>query len=451
MQIINHLDTKNDPHHIISHFLGLIGLGSLSRQVNFRRHSLCSLTMVIAWLMSNHFARRSMYRAHSHPDKRFSPRNARNVLNDGRINWQKLVCLVARQIIKLLSPFIDSRRRLTLVIDDTIMTRRWSSQTELLAKTFDHNKHEYLRGFRGLTIGWSDGNTFLPVNFALMSTKKLANLVGKPAQITDQRFVAGRRRAQAQRPMNAVSLELIQQAQSLGIKAQYVLFDSWYSSPKMFWQLSQLHLNGVGMLKLTSKVYYRYRGRQYNIKGLYQRLAAAKLTRKHHYLYSSVIVAQYHGHQFKLKVVFVSKKGRGKKYLVLATTKLSLRPTEIIQLYGRRWQIETYFKAAKQYLALNKSQIRSYDGQCGYIAVAMLTYDLLAWQERLNTDDKTIGGLFYLMNDALPEMQFMDALVYLIQELMSPRINLKSSIDDLVSNFIAQLPIYVQKVLQPVV
>ena len=78
--------------------------------------------------------------------------------------------------------------------------------------------------------------------------------------------------------------------------------------------------------------------------------------------------------------------------MVLASTNVSLHSEEIVQLYWRRWQIETYLKTAKQYLALDKSQIQSYDGQCGYISVTALTYDLLAWQERLNTDDRTIGG-----------------------------------------------------------
>lgn len=108
-------------------------------------------------------------------------------------------------------------------------------------------------------------------------------------------------------------------------------------------------------------------------------------------------------------MVFVAKKGQRNQYLVLATTQLAIRPTEIVQLYARRWQIETYFKAAKQFLALNSSRIQSYDGQCGYVAVTMITYDLLAWQKRLNTDDRTIGGIFYQMNDAMPEIQFTDA------------------------------------------
>ena len=146
-------------------------------------------------------------------------------------------------------------------------------------------------------------------------------------------------------------------------------------------------------------------------------MAASNIRKKKHYLYSSIVEAQYHGHSFLLKLVFVSSRGNKNKYLVLATTQTKLRPEEIIQLYGRRWQIETYFKTSKQYLALDKSQVQSYDGQCGYIAVTAITYDLLAWQERQNTDDKIIGDLFYLMNESLPDIKFIDALVYLILEL----------------------------------
>ena len=146
-------------------------------------------------------------------------------------------------------------------------------------------------------------------------------------------------------------------------------------------------------------------------------MAASSICKRNHYLYSSIVEAQYHGHSFLLKLVFVSNRGSKNKYLVLATTQTKLRPEEIVQLYGRRWQIETYFKTSKQYLALDKSQVQSYNGQCGYIAVTAITYDLLAWQERQNTDDKIIGDLFYLMNESLPDIKFIDALVYLILEL----------------------------------
>ncbi len=144
---------------------------------------------------------------------------------------------IAVKLISVLKPVIDRRRRLALIVDDTLMARSCSKKTELLAKVYDHDKHEFLTGYRGLTVGWSDGNTFLPVNFALMSTKKKENMLGNQPVTTDQRSIAGRRRTQAQRPMNAVTVEL---------------------------------------LKQTKKVYYRYRDRLYDVKGLYERLAAAK-------------------------------------------------------------------------------------------------------------------------------------------------------------------------------
>lgn len=110
-----------------------------------------------------------------------------------------------------------------------------------------------------------------------MSTKKKENMIGNQPVTADQRSIAGRRRTQAQRPMNAVTVELLlKQAVALGLPAEYVLFDSWFSSPKIFWQLKQLGLDSVGMLKQTKKVYYRYRDRLYDVKGLYERLAAAK-------------------------------------------------------------------------------------------------------------------------------------------------------------------------------
>ena len=226
-----------------------------------------------------------------------------------------------------------------------------------------------------------------------MSTSNSKNLVGSAPSTTDRRSIAGKRRIQAQQKMSDVAVQLIKQAVSLGVKAQYVLFDSWYSSPKMFWNLRQLNLDGIGMLKKSQKTYFKYRGRQYSVKALYERIKHSRVKIKDDYLFSCMVQAQYEGYQFELKLVFVSKKGRDDDYLILATTQTKLQPQTIIQLYGRRWQIESYFRASKQFLAMDESQIQSYDGQVSYIAITELAYILLAWQERLNTDDKTLGDL----------------------------------------------------------
>ena len=446
MKSINQIQAEHDTKNIISAFIHLIGLGRLSKRINFKRHSTIPLTAVITWLFEAIFSRRSLYRAQ--PSRWFSSRTARNILNDGRINWQKLLCLVAIKMILILTPFIDQRRRLALIVDDTLIERAYSTKTELLAKIYDHDQHRYSTGYRNLTIGWSDGNTFLPVNCALMSTRKKTNLVGSKSSITDQRTIAGQRRSQAQRKMNEVVLELISQALRLGVTAKYVLFDSWYSSPQMFWHLKELGLESVAMLKRSSKVYYRYRGRNYSIKALYQRLLNSKRPAGQSYLYSSIVEANFQGQVFPVKIVFVAKKGVRNQYLVLASTNTNLTPQQIIQLYSRRWFIETYFKTAKQYLRLNKSQIQSYDGQVAQITVTAMTYILLAWQERLNKDDRTLGDLFYLMNDSLPEIKFIEALVYLLKTFQSQEAGF---ISQTINQFLAYLPHNVQNILQKVV
>ena len=446
MKSINQIQAEHDTKNIISAFIHLIGLGRLSKRINFKRHSTIPLTAVITWLFEAIFSRRSLYRAQ--PSRWFSSRTARNILNDGRINWQKLLCLVAIKMILILTPFINQRRRLTLIVDDTLIERAYSTKTELLAKIYDHDQHRYSTGYRNLTIGWSDGNTFLPVNCALMSTRKKTNLVGSKSSITDQRTIAGQRRSQAQRKMNEVVLELISQALRLGVTAKYVLFDSWYSSPQMFWHLKELGLESVAMLKRSSKVYYRYRGRNYSIKALYQRLLNSKRPAGQSYLYSSIVEANFQGQVFPVKIVFVAKKGVRNQYLVLASTNTNLTPQQIIQLYSRRWSIETYFKTAKQYLRLNKSQIQSYDGQVAQITVTAMTYILLAWQERLNKDDRTLGDLFYLMNDSLPEIKFIEALVYLLKTFQSQEAGF---ISQTINQFLAYLPHNVQNILQKVV
>ncbi|PTS36679.1 IS4 family transposase, partial [Lactobacillus helveticus] len=108
----------------------------LSKKVNFKRHSLVSLLMVITWMIKARFARKSLYRCQR--AKNFAAKTGRNVLNDGRINWQKLVCLAAVKLISVLKPAIDRRRRLALIVDDTLMARPCSKKTELLAKVYDH-------------------------------------------------------------------------------------------------------------------------------------------------------------------------------------------------------------------------------------------------------------------------------------------------------------------------
>ena len=73
-----------------------------------------------------------------------------------QINWMRFTTILASRIINNAILPLDSEDR---------------AKVELLAKVYDHTKHKYRFGFRMLTLGWSDGSTFLPVNSILLSTE----------------------------------------------------------------------------------------------------------------------------------------------------------------------------------------------------------------------------------------------------------------------------------------
>jgi len=77
----------------------------------------------------------------------------------------KAVQLLAIHLITHVEHFNDPRRRQALIVDDSLFKREFFKNTKLLARDFDHDKKMYFKGFRALTVGWSDGNTFLTVNF----------------------------------------------------------------------------------------------------------------------------------------------------------------------------------------------------------------------------------------------------------------------------------------------
>lgn len=90
----------------------------------------------------------------------------------------KFTTILSSRIIKEAIVPLDSEDRVNvLIIDDTMFERNRSKKVELFTKVFDHAKHRYTFGFRMLTLGWSDGSTFLPVNSILLSSENKKNRI----------------------------------------------------------------------------------------------------------------------------------------------------------------------------------------------------------------------------------------------------------------------------------
>ena len=93
------------------------------------------------------------------------------------------------------------------------------------------------------------------------------------------------------------------------------------------------------------------------------------------------------------------------------STDITLADEEIVRIYGKRWDIEVFFKMLKHYLNLEREvQLRDYDGLIDHITITMCRYIFLAYEQRCHDDPRTLGTLFHACSDELQDLSLIDAL-----------------------------------------
>lgn len=87
-------------------------------------------------------------------------------------NWRRFLLSLSSTAIGKVSRLTGSDRWKVLIVDDSAYRRDRSKKVELLARLYDHASGKFYKGFKMLTLGWSDGRTFVPIDFSLQSSKK---------------------------------------------------------------------------------------------------------------------------------------------------------------------------------------------------------------------------------------------------------------------------------------
>jgi hypothetical protein len=101
--------------------------------------------------------------------------------------------------------------------------------------------------------------------------------------------------------------------------------------------------------------------------------------------------------------------------LALLCTDLSLPDNEVVRIYGKRWDIEVFFKMAKHYLKLDSEiQVRDFDAILAHSTIVMIRYVFLAVEQRMASDQRTIGGLFLATGEEIRDISLADALVRIL-------------------------------------
>lgn len=84
-------------------------------------------------------------------------------LNSVKTNWLRFTSFLAADIVDHdIRDLTNQERKNVFIIDDSFFSRISCKKTELGSKVFDHTDMYFKKGFRMLTLSWSDGNTLIP-------------------------------------------------------------------------------------------------------------------------------------------------------------------------------------------------------------------------------------------------------------------------------------------------
>lgn len=301
----------------ISSFFCTFGIGKLLRQCNAQKEKGVPVLDIFKYKLCNVFSNRSMYMQQKTGSFReaFSKNTFYRFLNNPKINWLRFTTLLSRKVADTVEPLTDADRVNAFVVDDSLFERTNCKKTELGSRVFDHVSMKYRKGYRLMTLGWTDGNTFLPVNSSLLASSKASNLIG-PAVNLDGRSLATKRRKLAQMKGTDVMIELLKNDQSAGHRADYVLFDTWFSSPAQIIAVKNLGLDCIAMIKKSSRIYYEYEEKQLSIKKIFG-ISKKRRGRSKYLLSVNVMIGKEQ--KIPARIVCVRNKKNKKDWMKLRT------------------------------------------------------------------------------------------------------------------------------------
>ena len=176
----------------ISSFFSTFGIGNLLRKCNAQKEKGIPVIDIFKYKLCNVFSNRSMYMQHKTGSfkETFSKNTFYRFLNNSKTNWMRFTTILSKKVADTVEPLTNEDRINAFVVDDSLFERTSCKKTELGSRIFDHTSMKYRKGYRLMTLGWTDGNTFLPVNSSLLASSKASNLIG-PAACYDGRSLAG--------------------------------------------------------------------------------------------------------------------------------------------------------------------------------------------------------------------------------------------------------------------
>lgn len=432
--MINHISQNENTKNDFSQAIKELQIGKLLRRSNISKNCGISAFEVFQFLLLLVFQGKNLFRFlnSKHKDQAVSKNTYYRFLNETSYNWSKFLLRLAVYVTTVFNSLTRSERVNVLILDDSVIKRNRSKSVELLARVYDHVEHKFQKGFTLLTLGWSDGYSFIPTGFNMLSSANKSNRYNEISDAIDHRSNGYKIRKESMMRKTDAAIRLIENALNAGIKARYVLMDTWFTTEPMIGAILNTGLDVIGMVKQL-KQRYTYNGKQYKLQEL-KKFVCFDGARN---IFGSLIVTTKTG--IPVKIVFVRNRNKKSECLYILSTDVSLSDAEIVRIYGNRWSIECFFKSSKSFLKLGTEfQSHNYGAMVSHTTIVFTRYIILEWIRRNQNDQKTYGELFYMFCDDIQDMDLTNALQSLMALFVEHISNLSADITSVIKSKVSE-------------
>ena len=426
-------DTLVDKNKIdsgVSNFASRFKVGSLLRSFSALKEQGYSLIVIITNLIFIRLQGTSINGEVKTGNSTIDDNTFYRTLNDPRIDWRKMLLSFALQFTRIVKKETETEENLTrcFVVDDSLLEK--SGKTiEGISRVSNHVKRGFTFGFKLLLLGYFDGKMLIPADFSLHRESRKNNFGLK--QKEEKKQIKSKnpkgspgemRKQELDEKKTDMIVKMIKRASKRGLKASYVLMDSWFTCEEVIKSIRKIKrgtLHVVGMCKMDRRK-FTIDGKELNsatIVKMHQIRSKTKSSKKYKSQYI-VVNAVYKGIPVKL---FYVKYKRAKTWTLILSTDTSISFNRAMEIYQIRWTIEVLFKECKQYLNLGKAQNTNFNGQIADTALALTTYTILSLGKRFGSYE-TIGSLFRANKHDMLERtiseRIMEVILSLIMQLL---------------------------------
>lgn len=317
-------------------------------------------------------------------NERFLDRNDQSALNKflTTAKWDEVELNKLR--LELLQQFHETRwsEKGVICIDDVIV-HKTGVHIYGVSKLYDHSEGKFVNGQQLVTTHYVDRKTQYPIEYRQYHRKDTPEAMEKGFRTKIE-----------------LAMELVDDAEARGIPAEVYLADNWFLCKDLTSKIKSYKKHWIFAVKSNRII--NVENRNISISDYAKQLPPEaykiiEIEDKKYRVFSKVVKLSEIG-KVRIVISYDLEKPEADPFF-LATDCLTWEAKKILNTYGMRWGVETFYRDSKQHLGLEDCQLRNERGIKRHWYLVFLAYTLLRldvarsrFSRWVSSDFRTIGA-----------------------------------------------------------